>query len=198
MNTAGPTLRSQLLWFGALVLVSASIIAAFCVVPIMAVQAKIDEHGEYGVCNGVAPTCHDVPLETIADASGLDFPTGSVVASSSAAPSSFTAINYLQAVISVAEGSMPPGTVVDLPLSARIDESAVGSSLEEWGAESIVGLADGTGYRSIGFGTTPGARPDLVSVWKRLSTGAEHGAQALGGGIEWSEDALRLRMNGMF
>jgi hypothetical protein len=108
MNAAGPTLRSQLLGFGALVLVSASIVTAFFVVPIMAVQAKIDEPGEYGVCNGVAPTCHDVPLETIADASGLDFPTGSVVASSSAAPSSFTAIDYLQAVISVAEGSMPP------------------------------------------------------------------------------------------
>jgi hypothetical protein len=31
-------------------------------------------------------------------------------------------------------------------------------------------LADGIGHLSIGFGTTPGARPDLVSVWKRLSS----------------------------
>jgi hypothetical protein len=170
MNTADPTLRSQLLWFGALVLVSASIIAAFFVVPIMAVQATIDEPGEYGVCDAVAPTCHDVPLETIADASGIDFPSGSVVVSSSAVPSSFKGIDYLHAVIAVPDGSMPPEAVVDLPLSARTDDSVVGSSLEEWGAESIVVLADGTGYLSIGFGTTPGARPDLVSVWKRLSS----------------------------
>ena len=133
MTTVDPTLRSQLLWFGALVLVSASIIAAFVVVPIMAVQAEIDEPGEYGVCNGLAPTCHDIPLETIADASGDDFPAGSVVVSSSAVPGSFKGIDYLQAVVSVPDGSMPLEAVVDLPLS-------------------------------------PSARPDLVSVWKRLSS----------------------------
>ena len=170
MNTVDPTLRSQLLWFGALVLVSASIIAAFVVVPILVVQAEIDEPGEYGICNGLTPTCHDVPLETIADASGVDFPAGSMVVSSSAVPSSFKGIDYLQAVVSVPDGSMPLEAVVDLPLSPSADDSVVGSSLEAWGAESIVVLADGTGYLWIGLGATPGARPDLVSVWKRLSS----------------------------
>ena len=170
MSTVDPTLRSQLLWFGALLLVSASIIAAFVVVPIMAVQATIEEPGEYGVCNGLVPRCHDVPLETIADASGIDFPSGSAVVSSSAVPSSFMGIDHLQAVVSVPDGSMPLEAVVDLPLSPRTDDSIVGSSLEEWGAESIVVLTDSTGYLSVGLGTTPGARPDLVSVWKRLSS----------------------------
>jgi len=161
---APPRLGRQLLLLVGLFLVVGLIVAGVVAAPVVAVNAKLNEPGEYGVCNPFSMRCHDVPLATIAATAGVDFPEGAKVVSSGAMPNSMLGmgIEYVEGVVEV-----PDGWVLEQPASYPEDAQDAERALEELGATSIVVSTAQSGYLHLGQGQTEGQ--NLVYVWKRTN-----------------------------
>lgn len=161
---APPRLGRQLLLLVGLFAVMGLIVAGVVAAPILAVNAKLNEPGQYGVCNPFSMRCHDVPLETIAATAGVDFPEGSRVISLGAMPNSMLGmgIEYVEGVVEV-----PDGWVLEQPASSPGDAHDAEETLKDLGAASITVSTAQSGYVHLGQGQAKGQ--NLVYVWKRTN-----------------------------
>jgi len=159
-----PRLGRQLLLLVGLFLVIGLIVAGVVAAPVLAVNAKLNEPGEYGVCNPFSMRCHDVPLETISATAGVDFPEGTKVISSGAMPNSMLGmgIEYVEGVVKV-----PDGWVLEQPASYPENAHDAEETLAELGATSIIVSTAQSGYLHLGQGQAEGQ--NLVYVWKRTN-----------------------------
>jgi len=161
---APPRVGHQLLVLAGLFLVIGLIVAGVVAAPILAVNAKLDEPGKYGVCNPFSTRCHDVPLETIGTTTGVDFPAGSKVVSSAAVPHSMLGmgIEYVEGVVEV-----PDGWVLEKLADSPGQSTTVERNLRDLGAESITVSSERTGYLQYGQGQVNGR--SVVAVWTRTN-----------------------------
>lgn len=161
---APPRLGRQLLLLVGLFLVIGLIVAGVVAAPIVAVNTKLHEPGEYGVCNPFSTRCHDVLLETIGAVTGVDFPKGSKVITSGAVEHSMLGlgIEYVEGAVEV-----PDGWVMEqLPESPGYS-TMVEQELLDLGAESIVVSSERRGYLQYGQGQVDGR--NVVAVWTRTN-----------------------------
>jgi hypothetical protein len=117
---APPRLGRQLLLLVGLYVVIGLIVAGLVAAPILAVDAKMNEPGEYGMCDPFSMRCHDVPLETIAATAGVDFPERTeVISSATSRPSTMSRYwtpSRTSVIISVeSRWRSPTSIVVSIP-----------------------------------------------------------------------------------
>jgi hypothetical protein len=157
---APPRLGRQLLLLVGLFLVIGLIVAGVMAAPIIAVNTKLNEPGDYGVCNPFSTRCHDVPLETIGAVTGVDFPEGSKVITSGAVEHSMLGmgIEYVE---------VPDGWVIEQLPDSPGNSTMVEQELLDLGADSIVVSSDRTGYLQYGQGQVDGR--NVVAVWTRTN-----------------------------
>jgi hypothetical protein len=157
---APPRLGWQLLLLVGLFLVIGLIVAGVVAAPIIAVNTKLNEPGDYGVCNPFSTRCHDVPLETIGAVTGVDFPEGSKVITSGAVEHSMLGmgIEYVE---------VPDGWVIEQLPDSPGNSTMVEQELLDLGADSIVVSSDRTGYLQYGQGQVDGR--NVVAVWTRTN-----------------------------
>jgi hypothetical protein len=161
---APPRLGRQLLLLVALFLVIGLIVAGVVAAPIIAVNTKLNEPGEYGVCNPFSTRCHDVPLETISAVTRVDFPEGAKVLTSEAVEHSMLGmgIEYVEGAVEVPDG----WAIEQLPDSPG-NSTMVEQELLDLGADSIVVSSERTGYLQYGQGQVDGR--NVVAVWTRTN-----------------------------
>jgi hypothetical protein len=157
---APPRLGRQLLLLVGLFLVIGLIVAGVMAAPIIAVNTKLNEPGDYGVCNPFSTRCHDVPLESIGAVTGVDFPEGSKVITSGAVEHSMLGmgIEYVE---------VPDGWVIEQLPDSPGNSTMVEQELLDLGADSIVVSSDRTGYLQYGQGQVDGR--NVVAVWTRTN-----------------------------